>query len=176
MDPPGRLWWVVNRSMKEDPSPLGPRTSWAFLNTRPDDAQPQWSGPILLGPGVSLNKPTILSTGEWLAPLDNFSGDARSTDPRRSKGAKVYLSTDRGASWAFRAAVEIPEVVFAEHMIAERQDGSLWLLARTSYGIAQSISTDRGQTWSVGEPFTREMNVNTRFSSGGSSPAACSWW
>jgi len=162
-DPQGRLWWVVNRFLCDDPSPLGFRTSWAFLNTRPDDAQPTWSEPILLGPGVGLNKPIILSTGEWLNPLDNFSADPKATDPRFTKGPKVYASTDKGASWSYRSAVEIPEVSFAEHMIAERKDGSLWLLARTSYGIAQSTSADHGQTWSRGEPFTRAMNVNTRF-------------
>jgi len=162
-DPQGRLWWVVNRLLRDDPSPLGFRTSWAFLNTRPDDAQPQWSEPILLGPGQGLNKPTVLSTGEWLNPLDNFSAVPKATDPRFTKGAKVYVSTDKGTSWSFRAAVAIPEVIFAEHMIAERKDGSLWLLARTTYGIAQSTSSDRGQTWSPGEPFTREMNVGTRF-------------
>ena len=161
-DPQGRLWWVVNRLLRDDPSP-GPRTSWAFLDVHPDDAQPQWSKPILLGPGVGLNKPTVLSTGEWLTPLDNFSADPKATDVRFTKGAKVYASRDQGASWAFRGAAEIPAVSFAEHMLAERKDGSLWLLARTSYGIAQSTSADHGQTWSLGEPFTREMNVNTRF-------------
>lgn len=163
VDPQGRLWWVVNRFLRDDPSPLGFRTSWAFLNTKPDDAQPKWSAPILLGPGLGLNKPIVLSTGEWLNPIDMFSADPKATDPRFTKGPKVYVSTDQGASWSFRSAVEIPEVSFAEHMLAERKDGSLWLLARTSYGIAQSTSTDRGQTWSRGEPFTREMNVNTRF-------------
>lgn len=160
LDPQGRLWWIVNRFQSGDPMP---RTSWAFINSRPDDAQPQWSEPVLLGPGVGLNKPTVLSTGEWLTPLDNFSADPKVTDERFSKGGKVYASTDRGMTWGFRAAVNIPDVTFAEHMIAERRDGSLWLLARTSYGIAQSTSKDHGQTWTVGEPFTREMNVNTRF-------------
>ena len=163
LDPQGRLWWIVNRFLSGDPSPLGLRTSWAFLNSCPDDAQPHWSAPILLGPGLGLNKPTILSTGEWLNPIDIFSADRKATDPRFIKGPKVYVSTDQGASWAFRAALDMPDVTFAEHMITERKDGSLWLLARTSYGIAQSTSTDHGQTWSRGEPFTREMNVNTRF-------------
>ena len=38
-DPQGRLWWVVNRFLRDDPSPLGFRTSWAFLNTKPDDEE-----------------------------------------------------------------------------------------------------------------------------------------
>jgi len=94
----------VNRLLRDDPSPLGPRTSWGFLNTRPDDAQPLWSEPILLGPGQGLNKPVVLSTGEWLNPLDNFTADPKATDPRFTRGAKVYVSTDQGASWSFRSA------------------------------------------------------------------------
>jgi|GEM_PF-193010 len=162
-DPQGRLWWVVNRVQSDIPTPIGFRTSWVFLNLRPDDAQPQWSEPILLGPGQGLNKPTVLSSGEWLTPLDNFSAISKDPDSRFTKGGKVYGSTDQGVSWSFRGAPEIPDVVFAEHMIAERKDGSLWLLARTAYGIAQSVSLDHGKTWSPGEPFTREMNVGTRF-------------
>ena len=163
VDPDGRLWWVVNRSLRDDTGSLGPRTSWVFLNTQPDKAEPQWSKPVLLGPGVGLNKPTVLSNGEWLTPLDNFSASSKETDPRFTKGAKVYASRDRGATWTFRSAVTIPEVTCAEHMIAERKDGALWMLARTSYGISQSTSTDSGKTWTTGEPFTRTMNVNTRF-------------
>ncbi len=113
LDPPGRLWWVVNRLLVDDTSPLGPRTSWAFLNEHPDDPHPQWSAPILLGPGVGLNKPTVLTTGGWITPLDNFSANAKATDPQFTKGGKVYRSSDKGASWSFLAAVEIPEVTFA---------------------------------------------------------------
>jgi predicted neuraminidase len=37
-------------------------------------------------------------------------------------------------------------------MVVERKDGSLWMLARTSKGVMQSTSADRGKTWS--EPTT----------------------
>ena len=30
----------------------------------------------------------------------------------------------------------------------QRKDGSLWMLIRTSYGIGESVSNDRGETWS----------------------------
>jgi len=33
-------------------------------------------------------------------------------------------------------------------MIVERNDRSLWMLLRTSYGIGESVSSDRGKTWS----------------------------
>ena len=32
-------------------------------------------------------------------------------------------------------------------MIVEKQDGRLWLLARTNYGIGESFSEDQGKTW-----------------------------
>ena len=163
LDPQGRLWWVVNRFLRDDLSPLGFRTSWGFLQARPDEAQPKWSEPVLLGAGLGLNKGIVLSSGEWIAPLDIFSADPKATDARLTKGPKVYASNDNGASWSFRGAAEIPEGSFAEHMLVERTDGSLWMLSRTTYGIAQSVSTDQGRTWSRGEPFTRDFNVNTRF-------------
>jgi len=37
-------------------------------------------------------------------------------------------------------------------MIVERKDKSLWMLIRTNYGIGESISKDRGKTWSVPTP------------------------
>ena len=33
-------------------------------------------------------------------------------------------------------------------MIVQRNDGSLWMLVRTRVGIGESVSTDRGKTWS----------------------------
>jgi hypothetical protein len=32
-------------------------------------------------------------------------------------------------------------------MLIERSDGKLWLLARTKYGIGESVSSDGGKTW-----------------------------
>jgi len=34
-------------------------------------------------------------------------------------------------------------------MIVERKDKSLWMLIRTNYGIGESVSTDRGETWGI---------------------------
>src|SRR6187402_942389 len=60
--------------------------------------------------------------------------------------------------------VEIPDTPFTEHIVVERKDGSLWMLARMQKGIAQAISTDKGRTWRTMEPFTKEFGVGTRFS------------
>jgi hypothetical protein len=38
---------------------------------------------------------------------------------------------------------------FDEHMVVEKTDGTLWMLVRTSQGIGESLSADRGRTWSA---------------------------
>ena len=50
-----------------------------------------------------------------------------------------------------RGVRTFPNPDWHEHMIVEKQNGSLWMLARTRNGIMESISTDSGSTWS--KPF-----------------------
>ena len=61
----------------------------------------------------------------------------------------MIVSTTLGRSWSLRGACNVPQGVraFDEHIITERHDGSLWLLARTKYGIGESVSRNRGKTW-----------------------------
>jgi predicted neuraminidase len=61
----------------------------------------------------------------------------------------MVVSTDRGQTWAVRGGCHLPvkDREFDEHMFVERKDGSLWMLARTTYGIGESTSTDGGRTW-----------------------------
>ncbi|QDV33547.1 sialidase family protein [Tautonia plasticadhaerens] len=88
-----------------------------------------------------MGKPKVLSTGEWCLPASTW----RETD----RSARLVVSTDRGETWTVRGGCNVPEDIraFDEHLAAERRDGSLWLLARTMYGIGESVSTDRGRTW-----------------------------
>jgi hypothetical protein len=83
----------------------------------------------------------VLSTGEWVLPASTW----RATD----SSARMIVSTDLGRTWSLRGACNVPPDVraFDEHIIVERNDRSLWLLARTKYGIGQSVSTDRGASW-----------------------------
>ncbi len=61
----------------------------------------------------------------------------------------INVSTDKGKTWTLRGTANIPQHRrnADEPMIVERNDGSLWLLARTLYGIGESVSTDGGYTW-----------------------------
>ena len=114
---------------------------WCVTTDTPDLAQPKWSAPRRLTDGVMMCKPLVLSTGEWALPASLWRLAEHS--------ARMVVSTDRGATWSLRGACHVPLAVrnHDEHMFIERRDGSLWLLARTLYGIGESVSTDRGRTW-----------------------------
>lgn len=154
-DPLGRLWLIFDQSMDMFDGRGG---VWATVCENPDDPEPVWSTPRRLWHGVALNKPTVLSTGEWMLPLsldqrgglDVFKGCFRELDPLR--GANVLVSADKGATWERRGAATFPDPDWHEHMIVERKDGSLWMLARTAKGIMESDSRDGGRTWSEAKP------------------------
>jgi len=106
-----------------------------------ETAEPSWGEPRRITDGIMMCKPTVLSTGEWVLPASTW----RLTD----NSAKMVVSEDQGKTWKIRGAGHVPKKdrAFDEHMFVERKDGSLWLLARTRYGIGESVSTDRGVTW-----------------------------
>ena len=170
-DPEGRLWlfWAQSYGTWD-----GRGGVWAIVSDNPDSENPRWSKPWRLADGVAMNKPTILTTGEWLLPVaiwpvqhcvlpwDNqeyklgLSPSAIKTlchDLGEQKGSSnVYVSLDRGKTWKLLGQARVPDTDANEHMIVERRDGSLWMLVRTQYGIGQSISRDRGKSWGESGP------------------------
>jgi hypothetical protein len=150
-DPLGRLWIFFDQSMDMFDGRAG---LWATVCENPDSENPIWAMPRRIWHGVMLNKPTVLSTGEWLLPVSlnhegfgPFKGAFRELDPMR--GANVFVSTDQGQTFERLGHVAFPNPNWDEHMIVERRDASLWMLARTSAGIMQSHSFDRGKSWST---------------------------
>ena len=150
-DPLGRLWLIFDQSMDMFDGRAG---VWAAVCENPDAETPLWSKPRRIWHGVTLNKPTVLSNGEWMLPvsLDQrggfgpFKGCFAELDSLR--GANVFVSNDKGATWQRRGCVQFPNPNWHEHMVVERKDGTLWMLARTANGIMESTSSDRGKTWS----------------------------
>lgn len=150
-DPLGRLWLIFDQSMDMFDGRAG---VWASICENPDATSPEWSEPRRIWHGVTLNKPTVLKNGEWMLPISldqrggfgPFKGCFTELDPYR--GANVFVSTDKGETWERRGMATFPNPDWHEHMIVEKNDKSLWMLARTSKGIMESTSTDLGQTWS----------------------------
>jgi predicted neuraminidase len=165
-DPEGRLWlfWAQSYQWWDGRSGV-----WAIVSENPGDESPRWSKPRRLCNGIMLNKPTVLRSGEWLLPVSVWErpADARTDmehrhDLGRENGANVHISRDKGATWALQGQAFVPKRVFDEHMLVERRDGSLWMLARAAYGIGESESADRGKTWAAGRE-SAISHVNSRF-------------
>ncbi len=174
IDPQGRLWLFWAQSYQRWDGRAG---VWAILTDEPESENPAWSAPHRLCNGMMINKPTVLSTGEWLLPAAvwNFPPDAYvrrkkiTPDPAYTHdlsdecGSNVICSTDRGVTWTFHGQARVPETHADEHMIVERRDGSLWMLVRTMYGIGEATSTDRGKTWRHKQSSAIDHIPDTRF-------------
>jgi len=161
-DPDGRLWLFYNQANLEEKD----FSVWAMTADDSGNAKPTWSSSRKIeldAPfAFRLNKPTVLSSGEWLLPVTfarkapdwwfNFEGQLQG----------VAISKDKGATWTFHGAVDAPKWAL-ENMIVERKDGRLWMLIRTNDGVIwQSFSVDGGETWSEGTP-TDIVNPGVRF-------------
>ena len=178
-DPQGRLWLFYDQSMTYY---YGSSTNWYSICENPDADEPVWSEPTYLGIGCSLNKPTVMSTGEWVLPVsiwsrktmayttlknvlsdEEFRASKSDLDPMR--GAHVYVSTDQGKTWEDRGMTVFPEPTFDEHQFVELEDGRWWMTARVGIGtnksgIMQSFSSDRGYTWT--EPEMYQPHISSR--------------
>lgn len=145
IDPLGRLWftWAV--------MPLG--GVYAAICEAPDAEVPVFSAPFLVGHGIMMNKPTVLSTGEWLFPIALWDSALHAhlrKDTERQSGAFAYRTCDGGKHFCQLGGPCVPGRSFDEHMFLET-DAGLSCYVRTKYGIGVSYSTDGGLTWTEGE-------------------------
>ncbi|HOZ47905.1 MAG TPA: sialidase family protein [Candidatus Hydrogenedentes bacterium] len=154
-DPTGRLWlfWAQGYSHWDGRSGV-----WTIMTEESDREDANWSPPRRLCDGIMMNKPTVLSTGEWLLPAaiwslkPNVIEESYAHDISAATGSYVVCSTDQGKTFRPLGKSDIEGRRCDEHMVIEKRDGTLWMLARTDYGIGESFSTDRGVTWSAGQP------------------------
>ncbi len=135
-DPQGKLWlfWAQREEVQK------PHTL-AIHTTDSDRAKAVWTQPRVISEGIMMNKPTVDREGRWLLPMALWRTDG---------SARIVASTDRGVTFARIGAANIPRKEDRncdEPMLVQRQDGALWLLVRTRYGIGESISTNGGKTW-----------------------------
>ena len=166
MDPSGRMWlfWAQAHYFWD-----GRGGVWAITTDEADQENPTWSSPRRLADGVMMNKPTALENGTWLLPAASWDipvkggGQEFEFDMGKLTGSNVFASYDQGENWALSGQALIPGVACDEHMIVERTEGSLWMLARTEYGIGESTSIDQGKTWSPGQPSWLRHIAKARF-------------
>ena len=155
LDPTGCLWLIFNRGNPEKRI----HDVHARRCAAPDAPVPAWGAEYRLGfdevPfSFRMNKPIVLSTGEWVLPVTHDSQECREWFARDRQVQGVAISADQGRSWRLHGAVQAPPWAL-ENMIVELRDGRLWMLIRTSAGVLwESFSTDRGRTWSAGAATT----------------------
>ena len=169
-DPDGHVWifWGQIYSFWDGRAGL-----WASRAVDPEDPDTAWMPPVRLSDGYLKNKPTVLSNGTWLFPVEfmpyakPMQGDQYHMVENRGPFAytreswervmSVYASTDKGRSLTLLGRSFVPEQdrCYPEHMIVERKDGSLLAICRTGYSLdgstrhplLQFISHDGGKTW-----------------------------
>jgi len=146
-DPTGRLWlfWAQSNTLWD-----GRGGTWAITTKDSADADPTWTPPRRIGHGIMMNKPTVLSTGEWALPLAVWPIKPRRPDMADERFPNLHITRDQGKTFRRVRGPDIPGRKIDEHMLVERADGSWWVLVRMPYGIGESVSRDGGKTWSPG--------------------------
>lgn len=159
LDPKGRLWVFYNQLTEKTESHPTLRGTYAIRCEDPDNAEPAWSKPVRIAPdGILFGKPIVRAEGGWLAPfflMGNLNG-------RPDTG--VLLSNDDGESWQWLGGTSIPEGLrnFSEATLAQRKDGSIWSVIRTSKGLYESSSGDGGKSWSEASAMPQFEGPSTR--------------
>ncbi len=146
-DPLGNMWLFWAQALNRSDGNIG---VWAMTTSNSDSSHPTWSEPKRLCDGVMINKPTVLSSGEWLLPVSWWGHD---------NSVHFVSSTDNGENFSLKGTANVPVAERSgsdEPMIIERGDGSLWTLVRTEYdygnGIGETFSYDGGYTWTDVSP------------------------
>ena len=154
IDPQDRLWFAWSYMSAENGG------VYATLCEDPDAPTLCWSKPKRIGTDVMMNKPTVLSTGEWTFPiavwdralmLPAWRERYYAHEGEKETGAFLYRTADGGGSFVKVGKAVIQGRSFDEHMFLELTDGRLAVYVRTAYGIGVAYSSDGGKTWTQGE-------------------------
>ena len=151
--PTGELWLFYGQTSCVNRAGFNPTMDgrcgvWCTVCADPDDAAPMFSAPRRIANGVMMNKPTVTRDGAWLLPCalwQYVTNTVYSTPEERY--SNVYASYDNGRTFALIGHSDYKDRLIDEHMIVERQDGSLWMLIRAGNGIGEAFSYDGGKTW-----------------------------
>jgi hypothetical protein len=151
-DPVGRVWLIWSQS--QDGKHFDVRTGvWEIHSSDADAEKPTWSEPRRISNGIMMNKPTVMSGGEWIFPVAIWSHSNQEEYPELAgeRFPNALITRDQGVSFELRRGPDVPERTCDEQMFVETRDRGLWCLVRTRYGIGEAFSQDGGKTWSEGK-------------------------
>ena len=147
IDPLGRLWFTWAQCPEDG--------LYGSICEDPDADELIWSDEFFIGHNIMMNKPTVLSTGEWLFPIAIWRDGVRAIAPEYDykigrRESLVYRTVDNGKTFELLGGADVANRSFDEHQVLEMQDKTLNMYVRTYYGIALSKSYDGGITWTKG--------------------------
>ena len=152
IDPLGRLWWIWSYASETETSGV-----YGVICNDCDADVLTWSEPIAIGKYVMMNKPTVLSTGDWIFPVAAWDPNINMLyalppekygHKKEETGAFAYKLIDpQQPAFKKMGGTCADKRSFDEHIIIELKSGELMMFIRTSYGIAVSYSYDQGHTW-----------------------------
>ncbi len=159
IDPLGRLWFIW--------SMMPAHGTYATICENPDAEVLTFSEPKFIGHDIMMNKPTVLSTGEWLFPITVWKEGVRVLgpefdSPEEDKKAFVYKTVDNGKTFRKMGGADVTYRSYDEHMVVELTDGRLAMYIRTDYGIGNAYSYDRGESW-TSEEHICQICTSSRF-------------
>ena len=166
LDPKGRLWifWSQFTKRSAERGAQDMKNCFAIRTDEPDSATPKWSAPLLVAEGgILFGKPIVRASGGWVAPFF-VHGKPSWSERMNGKETGTLLSSDEGASWQWLGGTSLPKDLwsFSEATLAQRKEGSLWMVIRTQKGLHESTSHDDGRAWSAATPMPGFAGAATR--------------
>jgi AraC-like DNA-binding protein len=143
IDPQGRLWWTWSKYPDDG--------LWGAICDDPDADEIKFCEPFFIGHNIMMNKPTVLSTGEWLFPIAIWVSRMATLWPgfcgEGKPGAYAYSTIDGGKTFKQLGAADVANRSFDEHYFLEMNDGRIRCFVRTNYGIGAADSFDGGKSF-----------------------------
>lgn len=144
IDPLGRLWFTWSRCPEDG--------LYGAICENPDANEIVFGKEFFIGNNVMMNKPIVLSTGEWAFPIAVWNRGIKVIPTKfpqdtSTVGSFMYITDDNGKTFRKLGAANVDKRSFDEHMFLELEDGIIRAFVRTTYGIGAADSYDGGRNW-----------------------------
>lgn len=144
IDPLGRLWLTWSICPNDG--------LYGVICDNPDGEEIRFGDVFFIGHNVMMNKPIVLSTGEWAFPIAVWNDGVRTLSAEYDsvifpKGSFLYATADQGKTFEKRGYADVMDRAFDEHMFLELNDKCIRCFVRTKRGIGAADSYDGGYHW-----------------------------
>lgn len=129
IDPQGRLWIIWHITINGVRFTHQFKKAWAISADDSESENPTWTSPRHIADGVMLNKPIVLSSGDWLFTAHDrktIDVDLATVGKKHRRELTAFISQDDGRSWS--KGLVIDERVGCTYPDAQqRPDGTIYV-------------------------------------------------